>query len=160
MSRSLLCSVICICVLVPFAAASAQDIRFTMTPVRDGALRLDTRTGAISHCMRKIEDWVCEKVEDNQQRARAEIKALMKENLVLRDKIERLGSLPPPPPVPATGATPSADTASPQGGLRILGYDVVDKAMEFFEKIARRFKDMIEDLKRDQRPPPAVANEL
>ena len=50
--------------LANFAAASAQTAmpdsengRYSFNPVADGVLRLDTRTGQVSHCSRSDTGW-------------------------------------------------------------------------------------------------------
>jgi hypothetical protein len=54
------------CVLTASAAVADDDIgRFQLEPARDGFVRLDTKTGQLSHCRRKIVGWVCDEASDD-----------------------------------------------------------------------------------------------
>src|ERR1700674_4461306 len=61
-----------------FAQAPAEGDagRFTMTPVAGGALRLDTRTGRVSHCKNDAGGWTCTSVADERAAYEEEIARL------------------------------------------------------------------------------------
>src|SRR3954470_18125157 len=68
-------------------AAQAQDSengRYSFSPVSEGTLRLDTRTGAVSLCARKDTAWSCTTVPDERQALENEIARLQRENGTLK----------------------------------------------------------------------------
>ena len=70
-------------------AQSAPDTdngRYTLSPVADGFLRLDTRTGAVSTCTSKG-GWTCRLVPDERAALDTEIGRLQKENLKLKEQL-------------------------------------------------------------------------
>jgi hypothetical protein len=80
---------ICAGVAAPASAQSAPDTdngRYTLSPVADGFLRLDTRTGAVSTCTGKG-GWVCRVVPDERAALDAEIGRLQHENAGLKDRL-------------------------------------------------------------------------
>src|ERR1700757_1678585 len=64
------------------AAQSAPDSengRYTMTPIPEGVLRLDTRTGTVSTCTNNGAGWACYAVPDERSALDAEIGRLQAE---------------------------------------------------------------------------------
>jgi hypothetical protein len=66
--------------LANFTVASAQTAtpdsdngRYTFSPVADGVLRLDTRTGQVSQCSRSDAGWVCKALPDERSALEGEI---------------------------------------------------------------------------------------
>jgi hypothetical protein len=113
------------------APASAQTAegeagRFTMTPVADGALRLDTRTGRVSHCKSSSSGWTCTSVADERAAYEEEIARLQAR--IAKLESERPSALNPP------------------------GDAELDRAMGFMEKFFRRFMTTIENLRREYAP--------
>ena len=49
----------------PKAAPESENGRYSMSPVADGVLRLDTRTGQVSLCRQKSDSWICEATADD-----------------------------------------------------------------------------------------------
>lgn len=78
--------------LAPLGAAHAQSApdsengRFTLSPVPEGFLRLDTRTGAVSTCSNKG-GWACRLVPDERTALDAEIGRLQADNRKLKDQL-------------------------------------------------------------------------
>ena len=75
-------------------AQSAPDTdngRYTLSPVGDGFLRLDTRTGAVSTCTSKG-GWVCRVVPDERAALDAEIGRLQSENAKLKEQLAQRDS--------------------------------------------------------------------
>ncbi len=107
------------------APAENEAGRFTMTPVADGTLRLDTRTGRVSHCKKDAAGWTCTSVADERAAYEEEIARLQ----------ARLAK------VEAELAARSAFTPPSDADL--------DRAVGFMEKFFRRFLAMIENLKRE-----------
>jgi len=110
--------------------APGQNGRFTFTPVTDGQLRLDTHTGQVSLCQRKPDGWTCEAVADDRA-------AYDKEIGRLRDRIVELEA---------------AQKRDGKPSLQLPSDAEIDRAMNFFEKMFRRFLGMIENLRRETEP--------
>jgi hypothetical protein len=68
------------------AAPDADNGRFTLSPVADGFLRLDTRTGAVSTCANKS-GWTCRLVPDERAALDTEIGRLQADNRRLKDEL-------------------------------------------------------------------------
>lgn len=100
--------------------------RFTMSPVTDGVMRLDGRTGQVSLCRKHNDLWACEMLADDRA-------AYEKEIGRLQDKVTKLEA--------ALGRAPDA-----KGSLKLPDDAEVERVMKFFENILRRFKSMIDNL--------------
>lgn len=87
------------------AAPDTDNGRFTLSPVPDGFLRLDTRTGAVSTCTNKG-GWTCRLVPDERAALDNEIGRLQADNKRLKDELAQRGT--------ADGKT---DTPLPKGGF-------------------------------------------
>ncbi len=68
------------------AAPDTDNGRFTLSPVTDGFLRLDTRTGAVSTCTNKG-GWTCRLVPDERTALDSEIGRLQADNKRLKDQL-------------------------------------------------------------------------
>ncbi len=118
--------------------------RFTMTPVEGGVMRLDTETGAVSLCVRKAETWSCEPVND--QLSGGAMAKLEAENRELRDRIKSLEDSPaagqpqPTPTPPNDGGYP---TEPPGGVTKLPSEEDVDRALDYMERIFKKFRDRI-----------------
>lgn len=81
---------VCVGIAAPARAQSASldtdNGRYTLSPVTDGFLRLDTRTGAVSTCTSKG-GWVCRVVPDERAALDTEIGRLQSENAKLKDQL-------------------------------------------------------------------------
>ena len=72
------------------AAQSAPDSengRYSMTPIPEGVLRLDTRTGTVSTCTRNGAGWACYAVPDERTALDAEIGRLQAEVETLKGRL-------------------------------------------------------------------------
>jgi hypothetical protein len=74
-----------------FTVASAQTAtpdtengRYSFSPVADGVLRLDTRTGQVSQCSRSDAGWACKVIPDERSALETEIARLQGENATLK----------------------------------------------------------------------------
>jgi hypothetical protein len=76
--------------------AAAQSLpdeengRYTLSPVADGVIRLDTRTGAVSTCSNAGAGWACYAVPDERAALDAEIGRLQAENEGFKTQLEKL----------------------------------------------------------------------
>jgi len=113
--------------------------RFAMSPVENGFVRLDTETGAMSFCAQKDSRWTCELMAD-------EAKAIQDEVARLRDEVRRLRE---------QAAAPESAPADERPGrkLELPTEEEVDKALDYFENIFKKFRERIEKFEREERDP-------
>jgi hypothetical protein len=111
-------------------APDNENGRFSMSPVADGVMRLDTRTGLVSLCRKRTDNWACEAVADDRA-------AYEKEIGRLQEKVNRLES--------ELGRGTNKQTE-----LKLPSDAEVDRVMKFFENIFRRFIGMMESLQREK----------
>src|SRR4051795_7451499 len=78
------------CLGDPALAQSLPDIengRYALSPVGDGVVRLDTRTGAVSTCNNSGAGWACYVLPDERAALDAEIGRLQSENEKLKAQL-------------------------------------------------------------------------
>jgi hypothetical protein len=164
MRTVILRSAILVLGLAGATAAMAQASRYSMTPVEGGALRLDTQSGEVSYCMPQYGTWKCSGVADEMAKLRTKIGDLKKENRALKSDVKRLERVAKAAPK-ADATPPKTDKTKPEAGEappaappvagndKIPGDDEIDQMMTFLEKMARRLKGMVEELRREQQAP-------
>ena len=107
--------------------AAERDGRYSMTPAPDGGfLRLDTRTGAVSHC-RVVDGGVqCRSSADERAALQTEIDRLAKENEGLKQKLAQ---------------------SSPGDRLRnvLPNEQEIDTALSFMERMMRRMMNLFRE---------------
>jgi hypothetical protein len=117
------------------SGASAQTAplndnwRFKMQKVEDGFLRLDAQTGQVSHCRVRLGGWVCETAADDRAALEAEIKRLSDRVAVLERQVK--------------------DQPTPPNQFRMPTDAEVDQMMSFFERVMKRFRGVVENLKKE-----------
>ena len=88
------------------AAALADDAapapgRYAIRPADDGFVRLDTQTGAVTHCGQQDGVWHCDILAEDTAATDARLAALAAEVLTLRQQVEalaaKLGAVENPP---------------------------------------------------------------
>src|SRR5437899_1794910 len=84
--------------LAQMATPDSENGRYSFNPVTDGVLRLDTRSGQVSHCSRNDAGWACKVVPDERSALETEIARLQGENATLKKEIMARG-------LPLPGAT-------------------------------------------------------
>src|ERR1700744_1877185 len=70
----------------------AENGRYTMSPITDGVMRLDTRTGEVSTCSNNGSGWACYAVPDERAAFDAEIGRLRDENEKLKAQLDDRGA--------------------------------------------------------------------
>ncbi|MEZ5842806.1 MAG: hypothetical protein R3D27_03635 [Hyphomicrobiaceae bacterium] len=136
--------------------AAGEKGRYTMSPVDNGFVRLDTRTGAMSFCTRSDGRWSCEAMADAGADLRQEAERLRKENTDLRAEIKRLDDM------LGLGDGRPGERA-PRQGFRIPTEKDVDQALDYFERMLKKFQDRLKRLEEKpgepgtggETPPPA-----
>jgi hypothetical protein len=142
--------------LAPAMAAETPDNengRYTLQPSVDGMVRLDTRTGTVSHCSNSAAGWACYAVPDERAALDAEIGRLQAENEKL--KSELASREPAAVPGKIEEALPKSDKApSTAEGQRKIEIPLpsdqdMDRAMSFLERAWRRLIDMANRVQKD-----------
>ncbi|UVO36540.1 hypothetical protein KUL72_35700 [Bradyrhizobium arachidis] len=142
------------------SAPDGENGRYSMTPIPEGVLRLDTRTGTVSTCTKNDAGWACYAVPDERSALDAEIGRLQSE-------VEKLkGQLAAGPTVSGKidEALPKSDSlkkSEPQAkepkvaeGERKFEIPLpsdqdMDRVMSFLEKAWRRLIDMANRVQKD-----------
>lgn len=123
------------------AEEAAPAARYSMTPIEGGALRLDTMTGAVDRCAMEAGIWSCRALPDEGHALQAEIDRLAEENAGLRAKL-------------AASDLGSTELGAPDGEGPVTSFNLpseaeIDKAMTFMERVLKRFKSMVDGLRKD-----------
>jgi hypothetical protein len=141
------------------AAQSMPDTengRYALSPVADGVLRLDTRTGAVSTCNNNGTGWACYAVPDERAALDAEIGRLQTDNAKLKAQLaERepaiTGKIDEPMP-----KTDSLKKAEPKPGDSARKMEIplpndrdMDRMMAFLEQAWRRLVEMANRMQKD-----------
>lgn len=119
--------------LVLTVSAGAAEGRYVLKDVEGGFIRLDTETGAVSHCGLRNETWRCEPVADAQAALQDEINRLAEENAALEQRLAELEQGEP-------GTGPRVELPSEEDIDRIFGV---------FERFMQRFIDFARSLNED-----------
>ncbi|QAU49590.1 hypothetical protein EAS56_01040 [Bradyrhizobium guangzhouense] len=137
------------------SAPEGENGRYTMTPIPEGVLRLDTRTGRVSTCSKNGSGWACYAVPDERSALDAEIGRLQAE-------VEKLkGQLAAGPTVsgkidealpksdPLKKAEPKVAEGDRKLEIPLPSDQDMDRMMSFLEKAWRRLIDMANRVQRD-----------
>jgi hypothetical protein len=153
-------AVLIVC-LAGFGAAAAQSVpelengRYALSPVADGVIRLDTRTGAVSTCNNSGAGWACYAVPDERAALDAEIGRLQSDNEKLKAQLAAreptvAGKI--DEPLPKTDslkpATPRAD-AERKIEIPLPSDRDMDRVMSFLEQAWRRLIEMAQRVQKD-----------
>jgi hypothetical protein len=141
----------------------AENGRYALSPVTDGVIRLDTRTGAVSTCSNTGAGWACYSVPDERAALDAEIGRLQADNERAKTELEKLkAELAAREPVvtgkieealPKTDSLKKAEPKVAEGERRIeipLPSDRdVDRVMSFLEQAWRRLVEMANRMQKE-----------
>jgi hypothetical protein len=124
------------------ATPDNENGRYSFNPVSDGVLRLDTRTGQVSHCSRSDAGWACKVIPDERSALESEIARLQDESAAQKKELLARG-------LPAPGASTPSTTKPDEPELKLPSDADVDKMISFLEKIWRRLIEMVTTLQKD-----------
>ena len=133
-----------LCLLILCSPALGEEdgtapAAMSLRPSDDGFVRLDTETGAISHCSKRDEVWHCDVLVEDPVAATARIDALAAEVKALTEKVDALAA--------------EVEAAEPEGpGVVALTPEdekQIDRAMGFSEILMRRFFSLVRAMKEE-----------
>jgi hypothetical protein len=139
----------------------AENGRYTLSPVTDGVIRLDTRTGEVSTCSNIGTGWACYAVPDERAALDAEIGRLQADNEKLKTQLaEReptvAGKTNEPLPKADALKQPEPKVAEGDRKIEIPKIEIplpsdrdMDRAMSFLEQAWRRLVEMANRVQKD-----------
>jgi hypothetical protein len=143
-------------------AAAAQTMpdtengRYALSPVTDGVIRLDTRSGAVSTCNNTGAGWACYTVPDERAALDAEIGRLQADNEKLKAQLAArdptvTGKVDEPLPKSDSLKKPEPKVAEGERKIEIpLPSDRdMDRVMSFLEQAWRRLLEMANRVQKD-----------
>jgi hypothetical protein len=138
------------------AMPDSENGRYALSPVADGVIRLDTRTGAVSTCSNTGAGWACYAVPDERAALDAEIGRLQADNEKLKAELAAreptvTGKI--DEPMPKTDSLKKAEPKVAEGERKIeipLPSDRdMDRMMSFLEQAWRRLVDIANRIQKD-----------
>jgi hypothetical protein len=134
----------------------SENGRYALSPVADGVLRLDTRTGEVSTCSNTGTGWACYTVPDERAALDAEIGRLQADNEKLKAQLsarEPTVSGKIDEPLPKSDSLKKPEPKEAEGERRIeipLPSDRdMDRVMSFLEQAWRRLVEMANRMQKD-----------
>ena len=144
------------------AAVAAQSMpdtengRYALSPIADGVLRLDTRTGAVSTCNNSGAGWACYAVPDERAAFDTEIGRLQADNERLKAQLaERDGTVTGkveealPKSDPLKKPEPKVAEGERKIEIPLPSDRDMDRMMAFLEKAWRRLIEMANRVQKD-----------
>ncbi len=138
------------------AMPDSENGRYALSPVADGVIRLDTRTGAVSTCSNTSMGWACYAVPDERAALDAEIGRLQADNEKLKAELaarEPTVSGKIDEPLPKTDSLKKPEPKVAEGERKIeipLPSDRdMDRMMSFLEQAWRRLVEMANRMQKD-----------
>jgi hypothetical protein len=149
--------------VVAQSAPDSENGRYALSPIPDGVIRLDTRTGAVSTCSNGGAGWACYAVPDERAAFDEEIGRLQAENEKSKSEVEKLkAELASRAPVvegktdealPKSDSLKKAEPKAAEGERKIeipLPSDRdMDRVMSFLEQAWRRLVEMANRMQKD-----------
>src|SRR3982075_4504506 len=133
-----------------------ENGRYALSPVADGVIRLDTRTGAVSTCTNNGTGWACYAVPDERAALDAEIGRLQADNEKLKAELAAreptvTGKI--DEPLPKTDSLKKEEPKVADGERKIeipLPSDRdMDRVMSFLEQAWRRLVEIASRMQKD-----------
>ena len=146
------------------AMPDAENGRYTLSPIADGVLRLDTRTGAVSTCTNPGNGWACYSVPDERAALDEEIGRLQSDNEKLKtqlaaqqpvvsgkidEPLPKSDSLKQPEPKIEPKIEPKAADGNRKIEIPLPSDRDMDRMMSFVEQAWRRLVDMANRMQKD-----------
>jgi hypothetical protein len=146
------------------AMPDAENGRYALSPIADGVLRLDTRTGAVSTCTNPGNGWACYSVPDERAALDGEIGRLQADNEKLKaqlaaqqpvvsgkidEPLPKSDSLKQPEPKIEPKTEPKAADGNRKIEIPLPSDRDMDRMMSFVEQAWRRLVDMANRMQKD-----------
>jgi hypothetical protein len=141
--------------VVAQSAPEGENGRYSMTPIPEGVLRLDTRTGTVSTCTRNGTGWACYAVPDERSALDAEIGRLQAEV----EKLKQQLAAGPTVSGKIDEALPKSDSlkkAQPKAAEGDRKFEIplpsdqdMERVMTFLEKAWRRLIELANRVQKD-----------
>lgn len=125
-------------------AAEGRSGRYTMTPTKDGFLRLDTKTGEMALCNGRSGAFACELVADDSRKLKARVAELERQNARLKADNERLDKM------LNADTDDNARPSPPRRSFKLPSEQEVDKAMDYVERMFRKFRERLQRLEKEK----------
>jgi hypothetical protein len=133
-----------------------ENGRYTLSPVTDGVIRLDTKTGGVSTCTNTGSGWACYMVPDERAALDAEIGRLQADNEKLKAELAARGAtvtgkIDEPMPKTDSLKQPEPKVADSQRKIEIPlpSESDMDRVKSFFEQAWRRLVEMASQMQKD-----------
>jgi hypothetical protein len=156
---AMVAAIVCLAGLDAVFAQSTPDTengRYALSPVTDGVLRLDTRTGVASICTDKGTGWACYAMPDERAAFDEEIGRLQKDNEALKAELAQrqptvTGKIDEPLPKTDPLKKPEPKMADGERKIEIpLPSDRdMDRMLAFVEQAWRRLVEMANRMQKD-----------
>ena len=130
-SKLFLTIVLALAATSALAGDAAAPGRYTLTPSANGYVRLDTQTGQVSECTGAASNLICKSTADERVAMQAAIDRL-------QAKVDAFE---------ASAPAPASDKQSLE--LNIPSDQDVDKAFGFLERMIKRFKGLVEEMRKE-----------
>jgi hypothetical protein len=133
----------------------SENGHYALSPVADGVLRLDTRTGLVSTCSNSGTGWACYAVPDERAAMDAEIGRLQAENeklkaeLATRDTVTGKVEEPLPKSDPLKPPGPKVAEGERKIEIPLPSDRDMDRVMSFLENAWRRLIEMASRVQKD-----------
>ena len=139
----------------------AENGRYALSPIADGVLRLDTRTGAVSTCTNSGTGWACYAVPDERAALDAEIGRLEADNEKLKGQLAARDQAPdkidePLPKTDQLKPPPQPKVAEGERKIEIPKIEIplpsdrdMDRMVSALEQAWRRLVDIANRVQKD-----------
>jgi hypothetical protein len=138
------------------AGPETENGRYILSPVADGVIRLDTRTGEVSNCSNNGNGWACYLVPDERAAFDAEIGRLQSDNEKLKQQLAESGAAVSGKTDEALPKSDSLKKAEPKVAESPNKIEIplpsdhdMDRMMSFLEQAWRRLVDMANRIQKD-----------
>src|ERR1700741_1605333 len=138
------------------AGPDSENGRYALSPIADGVLRLDTRTGSVSTCSNSGAGWACYAVPDERAALDAEIGRLQADNEKLKsqlaerdDKVAGKTEEALPKSDPLKKPEPKVAEGERKIEIPLPSDRDMDRMMSFLERAWRRLIEMANRIQKD-----------